>query len=226
VKHKTGARAFAAFVALVGPTGATLAASAQTPPPAGLLQTAPWARMPVNDAEFVRSLELANTLELDQGKYIVNRTQDPGVHQFAQRMIDEHSIVALKLEAATRDTNLPPAPRDDGRESALGKRLMAILQGETVAQLDTDYMRMQVPLHRRALALLTWESQSGANTNIKFLAAGLIPNVQQHLQLALDNLAVRNLTPYMPPDVQQIPGNPNPTGSAAPLPSPSASHQP
>jgi putative membrane protein len=216
VKDTIRARAFSGFAAVVA-LAAAMAASAQTPllttpPPGGLPANAPWSRLPANDAEFVRSLDLANTLELDQGKYLVNRTRDPAVHQFAQHMIDEHSAVAVRLEALTRGTSVRPAPRDDGRETALGKRLMAILQSETAAQLDTDYMRMQVPLHRRALALLTWESQSGANLNVKALAASLIPNVQQHLQLALNYLAVHNLTPYAPPDV--------------PLASPSASPRP
>jgi hypothetical protein len=119
----------------------------------------------------------------------------------------------VQLEAATRGTNLRPAPRDDGREGVLAPRLMSVLQSDTGTQLDTDYMRMQAPEHRRALALLNWEQQNGSNTNLKALASRLAPTVQQHLQLVQQYLAAHNLTPYTPPDVIPVPGNVNPTGA-------------
>ena len=40
-----------------------------------------------------------NSAELELAKYMVNRTADAGVHGFAQRMIDDHSTAAVKLEA-------------------------------------------------------------------------------------------------------------------------------
>ena len=220
MKHTTTARALSAFVAIAGLAAATLAVRAQTPPPGpprgGPPGTyAPGMRMPANDAEFVRALDNSNTAELNQAKYVVNRTKDPAVHQFAQHMVDDHSTAAVQLEAATRGTNLRPAPRDDGTETRMSARLMSILQGETATQLDNDYMRMQVPMHRRALALLQWESQNGTNTNLQALATKLVPTVQQHLQLAQNYLASHNLTPYTPPDVLPVPGNVNPNNTGA-----------
>jgi putative membrane protein len=219
VKHKTPARALCAFLAIAGLATATLAVQAQTtpsgPPPGGPPPDGPGMRMPASDADFVRALDGANTAELDAAKYIVNRTKDPAVHQYAQHMIDEHSTAAVKLEAATRGTNLRPVPRDDGSAPRMGRRMLSILESETGTQLDNDYMRMQVPAHRRALALLQWESQNGTNANLKALATSLVPNVQQHLQLAQNYLAAHNLTPYSPPDVLPIPGNPNPGNRGA-----------
>ncbi|HEY0393879.1 MAG TPA: DUF4142 domain-containing protein [Candidatus Elarobacter sp.] len=217
MKHTTTARALAALVALGALTTATLTVRAQNAPagpgPGTVSGAQVWARMPASDAEFVRALDLANTAELNQAKYVVNRTRDATVHQFAQHMIDDHSTAAVQLEAATRGTNLRPAPRDDGREGVLALRLMSVLQSDTGTQLDTDYMRMQAPEHRRALALLNWEQQNGSNTNLKALASRLAPTVQQHLQLVQQYLAAHNLTPYTPPDVIPVPGNVNPSGA-------------
>ncbi|HEX3466240.1 MAG TPA: DUF4142 domain-containing protein [Candidatus Elarobacter sp.] len=216
MKHTTTARTLSAFAAFAGLAAATFAVSAQ-PVPGGPGPGGPrngvGMRMPANDAEFVRVLDGANTAELDQAKYVVNRTKDPAVHQFAQHMIDDHSTAAVQLEAATRGTSLRPAPRDDGSMTRIGARVLVRLQSDTGPQLDSDYMRYQVPEHRIALNLLQWESQNGTNTNLKSLATRLLPTVQQHLQLAQSYLAQHGLTPYTPPDVLPVPGNPNPNNA-------------
>jgi putative membrane protein len=220
VKHTT--KALSALAVTAGLAAATLAVNAQTPPPnlpppggPGMYGgPGPGMRMPASDADFIRALDRANTAELDMAKFVVNRTKDPAVHAFAQHMIDDHSTAAVKLEASTRGTNLRPAPSDDA-EQGMGRRGLAILQGETATQLDNDYMRMQVPAHRRALAILQWESQNGTNTNLKSLATSLVPTVQQHLQMAQTYLAAHNLTPYGPPDVLPVPGNVNPGNRGA-----------
>ena len=211
MKHRATARALAAVVATASLAAATLAVSAQTPPrgplPTGLPPgVTPGAfRIPASDADFVRALDRSNTIELDMAKYVVNQTKDPAVHQFAQHMIEDHSTTAVKLEAATRGTNLQPAPRDDGTVPGFGARGLSILQSETGPKMDDDFMRMQVPAHRRALGLLQWESQNGTNLGLKSFATSLMPTVQQHLQLAQQYLAAHNLTPYTPPDVLPVP---------------------
>ena len=207
MKHQTTACSLAVLVAVAGLAAGTIGAGAQTAPERA------W--MPANDAEFVRALDAANTAELDAAKYVVNRTKEPAVHQFAQHMIDDHSTTAVKLEAVTRGTNLRPAPRDEGGLPFSGARMLLILQADSGPQLDSDFMRMQVPVHRRALGLLQWESENGTVTNLKNLATGLIPTVQQHLQIAQNYLASHNLTPYSPPEVLPVPGNVNPGNRGA-----------
>ncbi len=215
MKHTITPRILSALVAIAGFAVATLAASAQTPPPGpptGPGMDRPGARMPANEADFVRMFDAANTAELNTAKFVVNRTKDATVHAFAQHMIDDHSTAAVALEAATRGTNMFPAPRD--REtSGPGRRALAMLEGETGTQLDNDYMRNQEPAHRRALGLLQWELQNGQTTGLKDLATKLIPTVQQHLQQSQNYLAAHNLTPFAPPETRPVPGNVNPGNS-------------
>jgi len=217
VKHTTNTRALAAFVAIAGLAAATFAASAQTPPggpPMGPGMDRPGPRMPANEADFVRMLDSANSAELDAAKYVVNRTKNADVHQFAQHMIDDHSTAAVSLEAVTRGTNLRPAPSEN-ETSGPGRRALERLMGGTGTQLDDDYMRIQVPMHRRALGLLQWETQNGQTMGLKDLATRLTPTVQQHLQLAQNYLAAHNLTPFSPPETRPVPGNVNPGNSGA-----------
>lgn len=204
MKHQHSARALSAAVALAALGVAAIGAQAQTAT----------MRMPASDADFVRALAAGNTAELDEAKYIVNRTKDATVRAFAQHMIDDHSSAAVKLEAATRGTNLAPAPPSTDT-NAMGARAVAMLSAESGPQADNDYMRLQAPQHQRALALLQWESQNGQNAGLKAVANALIPTVQQHLQMTQQFLAAHNLTPYAPPGVNPVPGNPNgtPTGN-------------
>jgi putative membrane protein len=212
VKQTDIARACATVIAVAGLAVVPFAAGAQAPPPGSPPMGTVGPRMPTNDAEFVRALDATNTAELEMAKYLVNRTQDPAIHQFAQHMIDDHSTAAVKLEAATRGTNLIPVPREMAADRA-GMRALAVLEGEDGAQRDNDYMRIQVPAHRHALALLNWESENGTNAGLKTLATNLAPTVQQHLQLAQAYLAAHNLTPYAPPPPNPVPGGVNPNGT-------------
>ena len=215
MKHTNNAGALAAFVAITGFAAATLAVSAQTPPPGGPPpgMDRPGRRAPASEAEFVRLLDFSNTIELDAAKYVVNRTKSAEIHQYAQHMIDDHSTAAVSLEAVTRGTNLRPAPRESGSTSAGPVELL--LMSKTGTDLDDTYMRLQVPTHRRALNLLQWETQNGQNMGLKELAGKLTPTVQQHLQLAQNYLAAHNLTPLAPPPTRPVPGNVNPGNSGA-----------
>lgn len=215
MNHSTSFRALAIAVALAGFIAPPLIGSAQSPPPGGRPPGASRDRMPANDAEFVNALNAANTAELDLAKYIVNRTTDPAVHGFAQRMIDDHSTAAVKLEAATRGSNVGPVPRAD-ESTARSATMLARLQGESGTDRDNDYMRMQVPAHRRVLRLLQWEADNGQIAGLKTLASTLVPTVQQHLQIAQAYLAAHNLTPYTPPRPGPVPGGMNPPNGMNP----------
>ncbi|MBV9439587.1 MAG: DUF4142 domain-containing protein [Candidatus Eremiobacteraeota bacterium] len=194
-KHSPHARrALAALIAVAGFGAATLAVTAQPSPE----PTPPGGGMPDSEAGFVLQLGRSNNAELDEAKYVVNRTQDPAVHTFAQRMIDDHSSAAVKLQAATRGTNTFPAPSTYA-ESAFGRAAMRMLTQQSGGALDSLYMRIQVPAHQRMLALLTWETQNGQTATLKALATQLVPVARDHLQMAQQYLSAHNLTPYTVP---------------------------
>jgi putative membrane protein len=212
VKHTNFARVLASVVAVAGLAVVPFATNAQAPPGGPPARGVGDPRVPANDADFVGLFDATNTAELEMAKYVFNRTSDPAVHQFAQHMIDDHSTAAVKLEAATRGTNLLPVPREIDADPA-GMRALAVLEAEDGTKRDYDYMRIQVPAHRHALALLNWESENGANAGLKTLATNLAPTVEQHLQLAQVYLAAHNLTPYAPPPPNPVPGSVNPNAA-------------
>lgn len=235
MKHSTPARALSALIAVAGLAAGTIAVSAQTPPPpppgvpGPMMPPGPgmpmpdgdrmhdmdgmharMMAMPTSDADFVRSLSFANSMELSHAKYVINVTKNPQVHAYAQRMIDDHSTAAVKLQAATRGVGLRPAPSPwTGRAHGM-PMMMDVAPG---ANADDGYMRMQVPMHRHVLALLQWEEDNGKNAGLKALASNLMPTVQQHLQLAQTYLSEHHLTPLTVPMPRPVPGHPVPRGS-------------
>lgn len=236
MKHITPARALSALIAVAGIAAGSIAVSAQTPPPPGMpgmpgpMMTpgpgmpmpdhdrmheemegmhARMMAMPTSDAEFVRSLSYANSFELSHAKSVINTTKNAQVHAFAQRMIDDHSTAAVKLQAATRGVGLRPAPSP--RMGSM--RGMPMMMDGGGANADDTYMRMQVPMHRHVLALLKWEEDNGKNAGLKTLASGLMPTVEQHLQLAQTYLSEHHLTPLTVPMPRPVPGHPMPRGS-------------
>lgn len=223
MKHQKSARALSALAGVLALGLAGLAVQAQTPPPSGPsygpgpgsdYHAGTNAMDGMTEGRFVRSLDAIVTAELDISKYVVNRTKNADVHAYAQHMIEDYSTSAVKLEAATRGTNLRPAPRDH-ETNAMSRSIVAMLQSETGTQMDNDYMRVQVPGHKHELELLLWEQQNGANLGLKALAASLAPTVQQNLSLAQHFLAAHNLTPYAPPMTNPVPGNVNPTNNSS-----------
>ncbi len=218
MKHSTSARGLSALIATAALAAGGIAVSAQSvpgPPDAGPVVVQSRDLMPLNDAEFVRAMSAANTAELEAAKYVLNRTKDASVHAFSQRMVDDHSSAAVKLSAATRGVNLAPVP--PAREANLvGAVMVTQLQGLAGTEMDTRYMRMQVPAHRRVLALLQWETQNGKVPTVQTFATQTIPTVQTHLQVAQGYLAEHNLTPYVPTADTGGPGNaPNPMSSGS-----------
>lgn len=216
MNQRKALHALAIAAAVAGFIASPLIVSAQAPPGGG--PPPPGARrdrMPANDGEFVSALNAANNAELELAKYMVNRTTDPGVHGFAQRMIDDHSTAAVKLEAATRGSNVGPVPNTDAG-GGMSPTMLGRLQGESGTDRDNDYMRMQVPAHRRVLRLLQWEADNGQIAGLKTLASALVPTVQQHLEIAQAYLAAHNLTPYSPPPPGPVPGGMNPPNGMNP----------
>ena len=194
MRYAKAVRAMAIVVAVAGFPAMASAASAQPVSCKG-----PWVlggprdRVPDSEADFVSRLDTSDVLELDLARYIVDRTQDPAVREFAQRSIDDHSLATVKLAAATRGTGFRPGTM---RVSWPDFEMMKVGQG---MERDNDYMCLEVRVRRQMLRNLYWESGHGQMTAVKALASSLIAPLEQQLQVALSYLAAHNLTPVAPP---------------------------
>lgn len=139
--------------------------------------------LPRDDADFVLMTEAIGTAMLDEAKYMVNRTPNPTLRGYAQRMIDDHSTVQVKLQAAMRASTVPaPSP---SAVSALGTRGVDRLAELSGKQRDNAYVRMQTVALRRASDLMDWEAKNGKVASLKAFAVEMQPTIAQHQRMAL-----------------------------------------
>jgi putative membrane protein len=99
------------------------------------------------DKDFVRGMTIANMAEVELGKLVAERSQNPEVKKFGQLMIDDHTAAGEKLKAVAARYNIPvPADLDDDHKDLHGK--LKDLHG---AEFDREYMKAMVKGHQDVL---------------------------------------------------------------------------
>ena len=140
------------------------------------------------DKTFLIETQQTNLGEVAAAKLALERSDDPLVTSFAQKMIDDHTEASTNVELYAKgvDMTLPdsPAPAD----AAIAAHLQT-LHGHT---FDVAYLTAQAAGHRRAVAIARAEIAQGTQADIAGLARLLLPTLEQHLELAKRDLASLN----------------------------------
>ena len=172
-------RYLAALGALAAACLASSPASAESPFAAKLSQT---------DKTFLVDIAQSNLGEVAAANLALQRSDDPLVKSFAQKMIDEHADAQQNVETYAKgvDFTLPvtPAPAD----AAVAAHLQT-LHGHT---FDVAYLTAQEAGHRRAVGVTRDEIVHGTQADVAGLARLLLPTIEQHLELAKRDLASLN----------------------------------
>jgi putative membrane protein len=130
------------------------------------------------DKSFIEKAAKCSTGEADISRVIADRTQNPAVRTFAQKMVDDHGSAnkALATLAASKGVELPAKDMADANKwsSKSGKGL------------DEDYMDKMVSDHKDAVELFQKEADKGEDAETKAFARDTLPTLQHHLEMALD----------------------------------------
>lgn len=123
----------------------------------------------------------SDMFEIESSRLALQRAQRPEVRQYAQMLIQHHTMTSQQLMAAARSAGMtPPPPRMMPKE----QRMLAELREANGAAFDAMYIRQQVPAHEMALALHQNYATSGDTPALRTVAASAVPLVTQHLQQA------------------------------------------
>lgn len=158
---------------------------------------------PLSDSEFVRLAKLANQAEINTSRMALEKTQDPEVRAFAQRMIDDHTRLGQRMEqVAAAVPNLGESTQ--GMDPLATDVVMARLrQARDGAEFDREYKIAQMQAHEWTIELFEEaSSQDALNQGLKALADETLPSLRQHLEAvqALEiNLEGSGAAPTMPP---------------------------
>jgi putative membrane protein len=132
----------------------------------------PW---PADDAAFVRAALLDGRREVASSRETMTRTKREDVRSTAQMLMTEQMTLNAELEtlAAKKGWTLGPP-------SAPPQPLPARPPGSPDA-LDRVYLETQIREHERSLDMFRRQSTNARDADVRELAAGAVPKLEQHL---------------------------------------------
>lgn len=136
-----------------------------------------------SDKKLMEELAQANMAEIQAGQMALEKSKDDKVRSFAQKMVDDHTKAGdqLKQLAEAKGVTLPT--KTDTKHQAEIKKLSA-LSGD---KFDQKYMSQGgVTDHRKTHALLGRIEKQAKDSDLKTLAANLMPTINDHWQMAKD----------------------------------------
>jgi putative membrane protein len=133
---------------------------------------------------FLKDAAVGNMAEVQLGQLAEAKAQSPQVKQFAEKMVSDHSKAQdqLKSIAQTQQVGLP-IELDRKHQD-----LKANLDKLSGAQFDRAYMLAMVQDHQKTVSEFQQMATYGNDPEVKQLAAGSLPMLKDHLQLAEQTL--------------------------------------
>lgn len=130
---------------------------------------------------FATQAAVIGKAEIELGQLAMQKTQDPGVREYAQRMVRDHQAAAATLEKIAGEENLELPQALDAEHQALKEKL-SDLQG---AAFDREYSKAMAKGHDQAVALFESASQaSQVSPQLKEFAAATLPTLKEHREMA------------------------------------------
>jgi putative membrane protein len=139
---------------------------------------------PVSDPEIAAILAASDTAEIAPSQLAVQKGQNAGVKEFAQRMITDHGTLSDSLGAMAKANNLTPTPNALSQQiQSQTQTTLQSLQGLSGAAFDSAYVQAMADSHQMALS--TIDSQllvSAQNPQLRTaLEQKVRPAVEMHL---------------------------------------------
>jgi putative membrane protein len=114
------------------------------------------------------------------GQLAERKGQAQTVKDFARRMVQDHRKANNALAEIAKADRVPQADQLDEEHRVMHDQL------ETMSGtgFDLAYINGQIGDHQKTAQLLEWEIGSGENDQLNSYAAGTLPVVLQHLEIA------------------------------------------
>lgn len=133
------------------------------------------------DRSFLKNAAEAGNAEVSASQLALQKSSDPEVKSFAQKMIEDHTKVGddLKKMATGKGFSVPADPgiADKAKILSMGK-----LDGHGFDKQYADVIG--VSAHKDAVALFKKTADNAKDPDIKQFAATNLPALQHHLEMA------------------------------------------
>jgi putative membrane protein len=131
------------------------------------------------DEAFVENAARGNKAEIDMGNIAVTKASDSLVRNFAQKMIDEHTMAQNELQDISDDFAGVNWPDDlDQTQASMKAQLDSTSAGYS---FDTLYLNTQIKLHQSAVSTFQTATTSTTESRVKSYATKYLPKIQAHL---------------------------------------------
>jgi putative membrane protein len=153
------------FLALASASSAIIAADAESTPP--------------NLPTFVSKAAQAGMTEVEVGKLALEKSKDPAIRGFAQKMVDDHSQANSELAQMATAKGIMPPKKLDAEHQAMVNSFKNVPAGD----FDRQYSQHMNMDHSKAIAL--FESASHAeDPQLAEFAQKTLPTLKAHKELA------------------------------------------
>ena len=132
------------------------------------------------DNTYFRNITMGNLTEIQSSQMALQMAKGSQVKEFAQQMINDHDTATTQVEAVARSkgVTLPKMLDTDHKD------MVSALDGKSGDDFDKAYMELQVKAHQSTINVDQDEADNGNDADVKSLAAGLLPVLKGHLQMA------------------------------------------
>lgn len=137
---------------------------------------------PLTAQGFANAAAASDKFEIESSKLAAASASSAGVKSFAAKMVTAHTESTAKLKSTL--AGMSPAVTPDDTLSADQQAKLDSLKGLKGAEFDSAYATAQTEAHQKTLDALNAYSASGDNDKLKAFAAGMVPTVTAHLNLA------------------------------------------
>lgn len=133
-----------------------------------------------DDVDFAVKAADGGMLEVELGKLALQNAASPRVKDFGQMMVDDHSKAnaELKQTAMQKNITLPAAMSDKCQ------KMYADLSKKKGKDFDKAYMSAMVDDHKDDVDEFKKQADNGKDADLKSWAAGKVPVLQHHLDVA------------------------------------------
>lgn len=134
------------------------------------------------DADFAVKAASGGMMEVELGNLAMTNGSSQQVKDFGQSMVSDHSKAndELKTLAASKNITLPTTPNADMQKK------IDDLKKKQGRDFDKAYIDLMVDDHNEDVDDFQKEGDKGNDPDLKSWAAGKVPVLQHHLQMAKD----------------------------------------
>ena len=133
------------------------------------------------DRDFMEKAAHSGFAEVESSKLAIEKATSPEIKTFAEQMVKDHTQTNEELAALAqaRGVKLPDGP------SMTQKGKMKLLSTADGADFDRRYAEsMGIEAHRDTIELFEKASRNAKDAEIKAFAAGKLPALRHHLEMA------------------------------------------